>query len=148
MDVLITKDESDKTLRTSLYTRPTDTHQYLHAQSCHHAVCKKSIPYRQAVRMKRICSEEEDLQRKLEDLESWLVNRVYRAESVRREIQKVISIDQQVLLEKRLKIQEGSVILVLTFHSALYIIFDILKSAHRIIENSPTLKAILQSHHM
>ena len=32
---------------------------------------------------------------------------------------------------------------VLTFHPALYIIFDILKSAHRIIENSRALKAIL-----
>ena len=93
--------------------------------------------------MKRICSKEEDLQHKLGDLESWLVTRGYRAESVRREIQRVISIDRQVLLEKRPEIQEDSVTLVLTFHPALYIIFDILKSAHQIIENSPTLKAIL-----
>ena len=27
LDVLITKDESSKTLRASLYTKPTDTHQ-------------------------------------------------------------------------------------------------------------------------
>ena len=32
---------------------------------------------------------------------------------------------------------------VLNFHPALYIIFDILRSAHRIIENSRALKAIL-----
>ena len=69
--------------------------------------------------------------------------KIYRAESVRREIQRVISIDRQVLLKKHLKIQEDSVTLVLTFHPALCIIFDILKSAHRIIENSPTLKVIL-----
>ena len=56
------------------------------------------------------------------DLESWLVNRGYRAESVRREIQTVISIDPQVLLGKRPKIQEGSVTVVLTFHPALYIV--------------------------
>ena len=47
LDVLITKDESGKTLRTSLYIKPTDTHQYLHPQSCHRAVYKKSVPYRQ-----------------------------------------------------------------------------------------------------
>ena len=75
-------------------------------------------------------------------MESWLVNRVYRAESGRREIQRVISIDRQILLEKRPKIQE-TVTLVLTFHPALYIIFGILKSTHRITENSPTLKVIL-----
>ena len=76
-------------------------------------------------------------------MESWLVNRGYRAESVRREIQRINSIERQVLLEKRPKNQEDSGTLVLTSHPALYIIFDILKSAHRIIENSPTLKTIL-----
>ena len=35
LDVLITKDESSKTLRAILYTKPADTNQYLHAQSCH-----------------------------------------------------------------------------------------------------------------
>ena len=38
LDVLLTKDESVKTLRTSLYAKPTDTHQYLQVQSslpCH-----------------------------------------------------------------------------------------------------------------
>ena len=62
-------------------------------------------------------------------MESWLVNWGYRAESVKREIQRVISIDRQILLEKHPKIQEDSVMLVLTFHPDVYIIFDILKSA-------------------
>ena len=31
LDILITKNESGKTLRTSLYAKPTDTHQYLHS---------------------------------------------------------------------------------------------------------------------
>ena len=84
LDVLITKDESAKTLPTSLFTKPTFNYQYLQARSSHRAVYKSSIPYDQAIQMKRICSEEEDLQYKLEDLESWLVNRGYRAESVRR----------------------------------------------------------------
>ena len=68
----------------------------------------------------------------------------YIAESVRGEIQRVNSIDRQVLLKKRSKIQEDSVTLVLTLHPALYITFNILKSAHQIIENSPPLKPILQ----
>ena len=84
LDVLITKDESGKTLCTSLCRKPTDTHQHIHAQSCHRAVYKKPIPYTQAVRMKRICSEEKDLQHKLRDMESSSVNRGCKAESVRR----------------------------------------------------------------
>ena len=41
-----------------------------------------------AIRLKRICSDKSDLQRNLVSLESWLVNRSYRAEKVRPEIQK------------------------------------------------------------
>ena len=136
-------DESGKTLRTSLYTKPTDTHQYLHVKTCHRAVRKKSILYSQAVQIKRICSEKEDLQHKPGDLESWLVNRSYRADCVRGEIQRLGSIDRQILLQECPKIQGDSVTLVLTFHPALYIIFEILKSSHRIIEKSQTLKVIL-----
>ena len=90
--------------------------------------------------MKRICSEEENLQHKLGDLQSLLANRGYRAESARREIQTVNSIERQVLLEKCPKIQGDSVTLVLAFHLDFYIIFKILKSTHRIIENPQKLK--------
>ena len=69
--------------------------------------------------------------------------RGYRAESARREIQTVNSIERQVLLEKCPKIQGDSVTLVLAFHLDFYIIFKILKSTHRIIENPQKLKTIL-----
>ena len=62
---------------------------------------------------------------------------------MRGKVQRVNSINQQLLLEEHPYIQEENISLVLTFHPALYIIFNILKSAHRIIGNSPTLKAIL-----
>ena len=48
-------------LETDLYCKPTDTHQYLHVQSCHRNIYKKSIAYDQAIRIKRICSTEEKL---------------------------------------------------------------------------------------
>ena len=35
----------DGNISTDLYTKPTDTHQYLHRQSCHPHHCKKAIPY-------------------------------------------------------------------------------------------------------
>ena len=62
---------------------------------------------------------------------------------MRGKVQRVNSINQQLLLEEHPYIQEENISLVLTFHPAVYIIFNILKSAHRIIGNSPTLKAIL-----
>ena len=56
----------DNKLQTDSYCKPNDTHQYLHAQS--RIVYKRSIAYRQVVRFKRICSIEEKLNNRLEQL--------------------------------------------------------------------------------
>ena len=72
-----------------------------------------------------------------------MVNRGYRAKQVRREIQKINLIDRANLLLKKPKHQENSITLVLTFHPALNIVFNVLKSAYRFIEKSPVLKAVL-----
>ena len=93
--------------------------------------------------MKLICSNEVDLQRKLLDLESWLTDRGYKSEIIRPEIQKVNLIYRNNLLKKRPKHQEDSITLVLTFQPALNIIFDVLKRAHRYVQKSPVLKAVL-----
>ena len=63
----------------------------------------------QAVRIKHICSCEENLQQKLNDLESWLVDMGYRAEVVELEIRKGYSIDRNMIFAKRPKQQEDSV---------------------------------------
>ena len=83
--------------------------------------------------------------KKLNGLESWLIDAGYRAEVVRPEIWKVNSIDRNVLLEKRQKHQEDNVTLILTFHPALHVIFSIWKSAHRDIEKLPLLKSVLKT---
>ena len=44
-------------LRTDLYVKQTDNHQYLRSSSCHPYHCTKLIPYSQALRINRICSE-------------------------------------------------------------------------------------------
>ena len=51
------------------------------------------IAYEKPVRMKRICSDKNDLQQNLVSLESGLLNKGYGAENVRLEIQKINLID-------------------------------------------------------
>ena len=55
-------------LVTDLYTKPTDTHQYLHCCSCHPSHCKRSIAYSQALTMRRICSSTTDYERHVKEL--------------------------------------------------------------------------------
>ena len=47
-------------IATSLYRKPTDTYRYLHYKSFHPKHQKKSIPYSQFVRVRRICSNKKD----------------------------------------------------------------------------------------
>ena len=51
---------SDGKLITSLYSKPADYHQYLHYGSLHPEHSKRSILYNQALRIKRVCSQESD----------------------------------------------------------------------------------------
>ena len=64
VNVLI-NDKSNQ-LGTTLLSKLMDIHQYLHAISCHRTIYKKlMIPYGQTKKIKRIGSNEDDLQVKL-----------------------------------------------------------------------------------
>ena len=62
---------------TDLNCKPTDGHQYLHYDSCHVDHTKRSIIYSQTLRLKRICSEKNDLNVHVENLKTWLRKRGY-----------------------------------------------------------------------
>ena len=64
-------------LVTDLYIKPTDTHQYLEFLSCHVYHSKKSIPYRQAFRFNRICSENRFFDKRGNQLECLLKDSGY-----------------------------------------------------------------------
>ncbi len=49
--------DSDNRLLSTLYVKPTDSHNYLLYDSAHPQHIKDSIPYSQFIRIKRICSE-------------------------------------------------------------------------------------------
>ena len=54
---------SEGELSTDLYSIPTDTNQYLLPSSCHPPGVTKSIPYSQALRIRRICSTDKSLKK-------------------------------------------------------------------------------------
>ena len=81
--------------------------------------------------MKRICSNEVYLQRRLVDFQLLLTDKSCNPEIIRPEIQKVIFIDRNSLLKKPPKHQEDSFTLVLAFHPAIHIAFDLLKTVHQ-----------------
>ena len=65
LDTKVKRDSQNK-MYTDLYTKPTDTNSYLRYDSAHPPCVKRSLPYSQFLRLRRICRNEEDFQRHAE----------------------------------------------------------------------------------
>ena len=55
--------------------KSTDRNQYLHFTSSHPNHTKKSIVYSQGLRVKRICSENEDFLKHMREMKLWFLKR-------------------------------------------------------------------------
>ena len=64
---------AESVIKTVLYVKPTDSHQYLLSSSCHPFYCKKGMPCRQGQRLNRICSNNEFFDKRCNDLEKYLL---------------------------------------------------------------------------
>ena len=73
-------------LMTDLFVKPTDTHQFLDPSSSYPYHCKKGIPYTQALRLNRICSDNESFDKRCNDLKGWLMERRYKVKMIRKQI--------------------------------------------------------------
>ena len=94
----------DRKIKTDLYVKPTDTHQYLHSSSCHPYHCKKGIPYSQTLRLNSICSDSTSFDR-CNDLERWLLERGYKEKEVRKQVLRVRTFCRDDLLNRERTLQ-------------------------------------------
>ena len=99
---------SGNKLRTDLYIKPTDTHQYLEFSSCHVYHSKKSVPYSHALLFDRICSENKFFDNRCNHLGYWLKNRGYNEKVVRQQILKARKFTRKDLLNQDFKTKGGN----------------------------------------
>ena len=124
LDVIIKK--QGQNLLSDLFIKPTDGHQYLHFDSCHPNHVKNSIVYSQALRIKRICSSNNDFNGHLKNLTKWFLERGYPENSVKKQIEKAknTNLDKK---EAKNKEKCGAVPFVITYNKR----FDNLNSKLR-----------------
>ena len=119
---------------TDLYTKQTDTHQLLHRSSCHPYHTKKGIPYGQALRIRRNCSEDSMFDERMGVLKSWLIGRGYHEGEIDSQLDKVRQLDREILLNGNSKQKDDTRIpLVLTYHPALQGVSNILRKCANIL---------------
>ena len=85
---------------TGLFVKPTDTHQFLDPSSSHPYHCKKGIPYSQALRLKRICSDNESFDKHCNNLEGWLMERGCNGKMIRKQMLRAREHSCKVFLER------------------------------------------------
>ena len=121
-------------LVTDLYVKPTDTHQYLHASSCHVSHCKKSIPFCQALRLNRICSENAFFDKRCNELEVWLKERGYSDKLARGQILKARkSLWSEVLNKQKLVENNIRFVFNITCHPMLSKLKKVLSGIHLLL---------------
>ena len=74
----------DNRISTSIYYKDTDSHSYLNFSSSHPSSCKSSIPYSQFLRLRKICSENDDFDIEATKMETFFVGRGYPNDLIRR----------------------------------------------------------------
>ena len=128
-------------IHTDLYTKPTDTHQFLLPNSCHPRHCTTSIPYSQCLRIRRICSREDLFLKRTAELKSHLLARGYEESLIDMQILRVSRIPrEEVLQSNSCKKDITRVPLVATYHPALTRLAHITKKYLPTLHTSEKLK--------
>jgi len=90
--------DQDRTIYTDLYCKPTDSHNYLLYNSAHPNHLKKSLPYSQLLRVRRICTKLADFDRNATNLGAHFLRRHYPPHIVEDAIIKARRLNREDLL--------------------------------------------------
>jgi hypothetical protein len=133
---------SDGSLHTTLYCKPTDSHNYLHFTSAHPLHCKTSLPYSQFLRVRRICSNITDYDKHACDLATSFHKRGYPPDIVEKAMIQVRRLNRNDLLHPPPKTDNKdahqNLFLVTTFNPGNKIAKDIVQDNWQIIGRTNT----------
>ncbi len=129
-------------IKTDLYRKETDKVQYLLPSSCHPSHIFKSVPYSLALRLVRICSDKEDLKKRLSELENMLLSRGYNKNIVKETTSKALTLDRTEVLKKVTKTKKDRVVLAVTYHPKLPSVSSIISKHWRTLSKDQKAKEI------
>ena len=108
---------SENKIQTSVYSKPTDAHIYLHSKSCHPHHVIKNIPNGQFIRVRRICSDIKDFDLHAENMKKNFIGRGYDERNLNQVIDHVRKMKRSDLLQDKVRpTKDGNSVLVCTWH--------------------------------
>ena len=131
-------------LTTSVFYKPTDSHNYLLFSYIHPKHTKRSIPFSQFLRLRRLCSEDEDFQSKSLEMKIFFVERGYPSSLVDTALSKATNIPCLDTLRDPVSSTPrlNQTPLVLTHHLFNFSIRDVILKNFHILQNDPQTSSI------
>ena len=93
----------DNKIHTTVYSKPTDSHLYLQADSCHHLPSILGIQKGVALRLRRICSTDEEFNNKSKEYKAYLIGRGHKLKNVEKSFNDALNMSQQQSRIKKTK---------------------------------------------
>ena len=104
-------------LETTVYSKPTDSHLYLHATSCHKKSSVVGIQKGVALRLRRICSQDAEYNKVSKEYSAYLVNRDHDPHDVTKNFEQVGKLSRTVARTKRKPAMQNKTVIFATTYS-------------------------------
>jgi hypothetical protein len=129
---------------TDTFCKPTDSHNYLMYDSAHPKKCKDSIPYSQFLRIRRICSDIKDYDKRVISLSSHFLRRGYPKEILEEAaIQGRQKYREELWnLKRAASASTDKVFLISTYHPSDNSVKEVVKNNWGLLGESPTTQFI------
>ena len=135
----------DRSIKSNIHFKDTDSHNYLLYSSSHPPKCKSSIPFSQLLRAKRICSDDADFIDNSKQLSNFFSNRGYPDKVVQAANLRVQSISRSSILENKVpNCNSDRITLVLPFHPSVQPIKRYILKKFKTLMSDPTTKSVFQ----
>lgn len=136
LDVVVSKAEN-LNIKTNVYVKDTNNHQYLDYTSCHPKRCKNGIPFSQAKRYRRIISSDQQFHECLPTLEKYFLDRNYPLSIIQEAFDKILPLSQNDALQESSAEKHLVIPFTITFCPSLPNIGEILNKYWDLLKLSP-----------
>ena len=114
------------------------------AKSAHPLSLKKSIPYSQTLRIKRVCSSFDEYKKHSNDLVKRFVEKGYKENIIRNQIRKVDNLERSTMLNKTNAVRKNVITLSVTYSPTLPNIREIINNHWHILNINNTFGNVLK----
>ena len=119
LDLLLTIDNNH--IKSCAHFKPTDSHNYLLFSSSHPPSCKQSIPFSQLLRIKRCCSNKDDVITISNQVANYFSARQYPKHIIESANENIHSIHREdILMPSSKKVSPDRIPLFLPFRPSIY----------------------------